>query len=164
MYIFPGIGLGAILSNTRHVSDGMVERAAVALASSLNAEERAAGLVYPRLARIRDLSAAIALAVIRQAQKEVSGWCGVRTGLAIDTPPARGWTGTVISALFPTTTCWGSSTIKCGNHRRTYCLFPFSKQDSVMCILRREEAMECWNRLGLFLGYIYSGASSDLYI
>jgi len=70
MYIFPGIGLGSILSNTRHVSDGMVERAAVALASSLNAEEQAEGLVYPRLVRIRDLSAAIALAVIRQAQKE----------------------------------------------------------------------------------------------
>ena len=81
MYIFPGIGLGAILSNTRHVSDGMVERAAVALASSLNAEERAAELVYPRLARIRDLSAAIALAVIRQAQKEVSGWCGCAHGV-----------------------------------------------------------------------------------
>jgi len=70
MYIFPGIGLGSILSNTRHVSDGMVERAAVALASSLNDEERAAGFVYPRLARIRDISATIALAVVRQAQKE----------------------------------------------------------------------------------------------
>ena len=85
MYIFPGIGLGSILSGTRHVSDGMIERAAVALASSLNAEEEAAGLVYPRLARIRDLSATIALAVIRQAQKEVSDGV-VRTGFAIDTP------------------------------------------------------------------------------
>lgn len=71
MYIFPGIGLGSILSKTRHISDDMVEQAAVALASSLNPEERAAGLVYPRLVRIRDLSARIALAVIRQAQKEV---------------------------------------------------------------------------------------------
>ncbi|KAH0831914.1 hypothetical protein J3R83DRAFT_12797 [Lanmaoa asiatica] len=70
MYIFPGIGLGSILSKTRHISDSMVEQAAVALASSLNAEERAAGLVYPRLGRIRDLSARIASAVIRQAQKE----------------------------------------------------------------------------------------------
>ena len=85
-------------------------------------------------------------------------------GFVIDMLLARDWTGTVTSALFPTTTCWGSSTIKCGNHRRTYCLFPFCKRDSVMRILRREEAMECWNRLGLFLGYIYSGASSDLYI
>jgi len=70
MYIFPGIGLGAILSRTRHVSDGMIEQAAVALASSLDAEEHATGLVYPRLERIRALSARIALAVVRQAQKE----------------------------------------------------------------------------------------------
>ncbi|KAG8214458.1 hypothetical protein J3R82DRAFT_9481 [Butyriboletus roseoflavus] len=70
MYIFPGIGLGSILSKTRHISDAMIEQAAVSLASSLNPEERATGLVYPRLVRIRDLSARIALAVIRQAQKE----------------------------------------------------------------------------------------------
>ncbi|KAF8550826.1 hypothetical protein OG21DRAFT_1419111 [Imleria badia] len=70
MYIFPGIGLGAILSKTRHVSDSMIEQAAVALASSLNAEEQAAGLVYPRLTRIREISARIALVVVRQAQKE----------------------------------------------------------------------------------------------
>ncbi|EGN92120.1 hypothetical protein SERLA73DRAFT_173095 [Serpula lacrymans var. lacrymans S7.3] len=70
MYIFPGIGLGTILSKAHHVSDGMVEQAANALASSLNAEEQAAQLVYPRLGRIRDISAQIALAVIRQAQKE----------------------------------------------------------------------------------------------
>ena len=78
MYIFPGIGLGAILSGTRHVSDAMVEQAAIALASSLNAEEQGAGLVYPRLGRIRELSSKIALAVIRQAQTEVR--CMVRWG------------------------------------------------------------------------------------
>lgn len=76
MYVFPGIGLGAILAKTRHVSDAMIEQAAVALAASLDDEERAVGLVYPRLTRIRALSASIALAVARQAQKEVRG-CGV---------------------------------------------------------------------------------------
>jgi malate dehydrogenase (oxaloacetate-decarboxylating)(NADP+) len=73
MYIFPGIGLGSILSRTRHVSDAMVEQAAIALANSLTEEENAAELVYPRLARIRDISAQVAFAVIRQAQKEVRG-------------------------------------------------------------------------------------------
>ncbi|KAG1906470.1 uncharacterized protein F5891DRAFT_1002500 [Suillus fuscotomentosus] len=70
MYIFPGIGLGAILSRTRHVSDAMVEQAAIALANSLTEEEKAAELVYPRLARIRDISAQVAFAVIRQAQQD----------------------------------------------------------------------------------------------
>ncbi|KAI0264014.1 malate dehydrogenase [Gloeopeniophorella convolvens] len=68
MYIFPGIGLGALLSKASRVTDTMVEHASVALAGSLDAEERAADLVYPRLDRIRDISARIALAVIRAAQ------------------------------------------------------------------------------------------------
>ncbi|EAU86040.2 malate dehydrogenase [Coprinopsis cinerea okayama7 len=70
MYVFPGIGMGAILSKARHVTDSMVEQASIALASSLTPEEKAAGLVYPRLVRIRDISAQVALAVIRAAQKD----------------------------------------------------------------------------------------------
>jgi len=70
MYIFPGIGLGAILAKARHVTDAMVEQSAIALSSSLTVEEQSADLVYPRLTRIRDISAQIALAVIRVAQKE----------------------------------------------------------------------------------------------
>jgi len=70
MYIFPGIGLGSVLSKARHVTDSMVEQASIALSSSLSEEEKASDLVYPRLARIRDISARIALAVIRTAQTE----------------------------------------------------------------------------------------------
>lgn len=71
MYIFPGLGLGTILAKARHVTDSMVEQASVALSASLTQQEKDAGLVYPRLARIRDISAGIALAVIRAAQKDV---------------------------------------------------------------------------------------------
>ncbi|KAH6911370.1 malate dehydrogenase [Coprinopsis sp. MPI-PUGE-AT-0042] len=70
MYVFPGIGMGGILSKARHVTDSMVEHASIALAGSLTAEEKAAGLVYPRVVRIRDISARVALAVIRAAQKD----------------------------------------------------------------------------------------------
>jgi malate dehydrogenase (oxaloacetate-decarboxylating)(NADP+) len=71
MYIFPGIGLGAILSKSRHVSDAMVEQASIALSTSLDSKEKSAGLVYPRLTRIRDVSARVAFFVIRKAQEEV---------------------------------------------------------------------------------------------
>jgi len=71
MYIFPGIGLGALLAKANRVTDSMVEQASVALAGLLDAEERAAGLVYPRLDRIREISARIALAVVRAAQNAV---------------------------------------------------------------------------------------------
>jgi malate dehydrogenase (oxaloacetate-decarboxylating)(NADP+) len=71
MYIFPGIGLGALIAKASRVTDSMVEQASVALAGSLDANERVAGLIYPRLDRIREISAMIALAVVRAAQDAV---------------------------------------------------------------------------------------------
>jgi malate dehydrogenase (oxaloacetate-decarboxylating)(NADP+) len=71
MYIFPGLGLGTLLAKASRVTDSMVEQASAALASSLDKDERTAELVYPRLDRIRDISAKIALAVIRSAQNAV---------------------------------------------------------------------------------------------
>jgi malate dehydrogenase (oxaloacetate-decarboxylating)(NADP+) len=71
MYIFPGLGLGTILSQAKHVTDAMVEQASIALSSSLTPEEKSSDLVYPRLARIRDISAQVALVVIRTAQADV---------------------------------------------------------------------------------------------
>jgi malate dehydrogenase (oxaloacetate-decarboxylating)(NADP+) len=72
MYIFPGIGFGSILCKARHVTDGMVEHSAIALATALEPDELEADLLYPRLTRIRDVSAKIVLAVIRKAQADVS--------------------------------------------------------------------------------------------
>lgn len=71
MYVFPGLGLGALLARAKHVPDGMVEAASRALADSLTQDEREAGLIYPRLERIRTISAEIAVAVVRAAQKAV---------------------------------------------------------------------------------------------
>lgn len=72
MYVFPGIGLGAILSRASSVTDSMVEAASLGLANSLNTEEHALGMVYPQVERIREISVEIALSVIRAAQKAVS--------------------------------------------------------------------------------------------
>jgi malate dehydrogenase (oxaloacetate-decarboxylating)(NADP+) len=50
----------------------MITTSGLALADALNPSEKADGLLYPRLSsdRIRQVSAEIALKVIRQAQKE----------------------------------------------------------------------------------------------
>ena len=69
MYIFPGLGLAAILARAAKVTDGMVEASARGLADALTPAERADDLLYPRVERIREISADIALAVIRAAQK-----------------------------------------------------------------------------------------------
>lgn len=69
MYIFPGLGLGAILARVSQVTDSMVEASSLGLADSLTQEERDLGLLYPRIERIREISAFIAKEVIRAAQK-----------------------------------------------------------------------------------------------
>ena len=69
MYIFPGLGLGAILARASKVTDSMVEASSLGLADALTPDERAADLLYPRVDRIREISEDIALAVIRAAQK-----------------------------------------------------------------------------------------------
>lgn len=50
----------------------MVEASSFGLADSLTEEERDSDLLYPRLERIREISAFIATRVIRKAQEEVS--------------------------------------------------------------------------------------------
>ena len=78
-YIFPGVGLGVVVSGARHVTDEMFEAAARALAEQVTADDLAAGRIYPVLSRIRDVSLAIAEAVARIAYRE---------GLATQPEPA----------------------------------------------------------------------------
>ena len=49
----------------------MVEASSLGLADSLSEDERDSELLYPRLDRIREISAYIAMRVIRKAQEEV---------------------------------------------------------------------------------------------
>ncbi|KAF9516602.1 hypothetical protein BS47DRAFT_1371709 [Hydnum rufescens UP504] len=69
MYIFPGLGLGTILCHASEVTDSMVNASAISLADSVSQDEKADGLIYPRLHRIRDISVEIALGTIRAAQR-----------------------------------------------------------------------------------------------
>ncbi|HEX4858320.1 MAG TPA: NAD-dependent malic enzyme [Usitatibacteraceae bacterium] len=66
-YIFPGVGLGAIVSKTRRITEAMFLDAARTLASMVSAEDLAQGSLYPALPRIRDVSAHIAAAVCERA-------------------------------------------------------------------------------------------------
>jgi malate dehydrogenase (oxaloacetate-decarboxylating)(NADP+) len=62
-YIFPGVGLGAIASGTRLVTDEMFMAAARALAQLVSESDIEQGSLYPALPRIREVSAHIAAAV-----------------------------------------------------------------------------------------------------
>jgi malate dehydrogenase (oxaloacetate-decarboxylating)(NADP+) len=66
-YIFPGVGLGAIVSKARRISDGMFMAAARTLTGLVDQADLAQGSLYPALSRIREVSAAIATAVAESA-------------------------------------------------------------------------------------------------
>ncbi|KAI8086254.1 uncharacterized protein BX664DRAFT_335328 [Halteromyces radiatus] len=70
MYIFPGLGLGTLVAKSKLVSDGMIFAAAEGLASTLSKQDLLQGNIYPSLARIREVSSMVAVAVCRQALEE----------------------------------------------------------------------------------------------
>ena len=61
-YIFPGIGLGAIVSKTKVITDEMFMKSAHTLAQLVTESDLAQGSLYPALPRIREVSAQIAAA------------------------------------------------------------------------------------------------------
>ena len=77
-YIFPGVGLGGIVSRARHITDDMFMAAAHELAHLVTESDLEQGSLYPALPRIREVSLHIARAVAETAAK--SGLAG--------TPPA----------------------------------------------------------------------------
>jgi malate dehydrogenase (oxaloacetate-decarboxylating) len=70
VFIFPGLGLGTIVSGASRVTDNMISAAAVALANSLDDDERAERCLVPKVARLWDVCGHVALAVAGQAVRE----------------------------------------------------------------------------------------------
>jgi len=70
MFIFPGVGLGAVVCGATKVTDQMFFTAAKTLAHMVTEEELRSGTIYPDLGKIRQISLAIAAAVCRLAWDE----------------------------------------------------------------------------------------------
>ena len=66
-YIFPGVGLGAIVCRAERITDEMFGVAARALAAQVEELDLAEGRLYPPFERVREASAAIATAVAELA-------------------------------------------------------------------------------------------------
>jgi len=66
-YIFPGVGLGALLSECTKLRDEQFIAAAEAVAKMVGEEELSRGAVYPPLKNIRDVAVNVAKAVAQKA-------------------------------------------------------------------------------------------------
>jgi malic enzyme len=72
VFIFPGMGLGAIVAEARAITDEMFLLAAETLAGMVSAERLSAGALYPAVADLREVSRQIAAKVVGQCRD-----CGV---------------------------------------------------------------------------------------
>ncbi len=68
LYMFPGVGLGALTAKAAKVTDRMFVAAAQALSGLVTLPQEEAGLLLPPMKRIRDVAAVVAKAVAIEAR------------------------------------------------------------------------------------------------
>jgi len=68
VFVFPGVGLGAVAGRASEITDRMFLVAATTLADLVPAERLEQGAIYPRLTELRSISRAIAIAVAREGR------------------------------------------------------------------------------------------------
>ena len=68
-FIFPGVGLGALVAQAHEITDGMFTAATSRLADLVRPEDLASGSLFPPIAELRPVTAQIAMAVAREARE-----------------------------------------------------------------------------------------------
>ena len=70
VYIFPGVGLGALACESKQITNGMFLTAAETLSKLVTQEDLDMGRIYPSLTKILEVSAKIAAAVLEECHRE----------------------------------------------------------------------------------------------
>jgi malic enzyme len=68
VFVFPGIGLGAIVAEVGEITSELFLVAAAELADAVTADRLRSGAIYPPVADLRAVTRAIAIAVVRRAR------------------------------------------------------------------------------------------------
>jgi malate dehydrogenase (oxaloacetate-decarboxylating) len=72
-FIFPGLGLGALVAGAREITDRLCSAAAEALAGLVSDADLASGRLFPPIGELRRVAGRIAEAVVRAARDEGVG-------------------------------------------------------------------------------------------
>ncbi len=73
VFVFPGVGLGALVAEASRISDTVFTVAADTLSQLVSDEDLAAGSIFPPLSDLRRITMRIAEAVVRQSRDEGVG-------------------------------------------------------------------------------------------
>lgn len=68
VYIFPGVGLGALVSGTTEITDAMFSAAAEALSLTVSNDDLARGHLFPPIGQLRHVARSVASAVVGVAR------------------------------------------------------------------------------------------------
>jgi malic enzyme len=90
VYVFPGVGLGCILSRTPVVPDAVFDAAARRLATMVSEDRLGVGAVYPHQSELRAVSTAIATAVIGELNRN-TGTDDSRDNITLDSVRSQMW-------------------------------------------------------------------------
>lgn len=83
-FIFPGLGLAAVLGECTRISDAMVQEASYALADYVAENWLDAGLVYPPVAELKKVSLVVATRVLTKALEDGSAGRSDLNGIDLD--------------------------------------------------------------------------------
>ena len=91
VFVFPGLGLGAIVAEARAVTDGMLLAAARTVAAAVSDARLAAGALMPPIGGLRALARAVAIAVAEEARRAGVAGVGSEQDLEADVDAATWW-------------------------------------------------------------------------
>ena len=91
VFIFPGVGVGAVVAETRRITEEMFLKAAHALFAQVSDERLAAGALYPPVESLADISREVAIAVAREAVDSGMARVAPDTDLAEAVDEAMWW-------------------------------------------------------------------------
>ena len=91
VFVFPGLGLGAIVAEARAISDAMFLAAARELAAAVPDKRLAAGALFPPVSALREVSRRIAVVVVGEAIAEGLSALAPDTDVAAAVDAAMWW-------------------------------------------------------------------------